>query len=250
MVGVEGAVVVVVGEGLLVGPCGPWPLWSAGVSAGPDGLEETVTAGVVDDRAGETCADEVVNEAVGVLTTTGGVIAVLSATVVPASPRLVVEADASRLTNAARTLDATISVATFENRCLVVPNTKCRSVPLLMLSKFAEQNHATTYTFSTTTQFKSHRPIPWRNTLITWSRTAKRSTIVAGKERNRARRTTRNILLFRWTDTPPRRRQRCFRGRNARGASPADRARVLGSRWPRPDRPGVARRSERPIPGP
>jgi hypothetical protein len=57
------------------------------------------------------------------------------------------------LTSAAKTLDATISVATFANRCLVVPNTKCRRVPLLMRSKFAEQNHATTYTISTTTQF-------------------------------------------------------------------------------------------------
>jgi hypothetical protein len=151
-VALGGGVVVVVGEGLLFDPLEPGFLWFDEAKVEPDGFELnafacTLEVGVDDPLpAGD--------ETNGVKLWFEVVIAVFTAIAVPTLPRLVVEADASMLTNAAKTLDATISVNTLETRCVVVPTMKCFSVPLLMYSKFAEQNHVATYALSTTTQIR------------------------------------------------------------------------------------------------
>jgi len=94
-------------------------------------------------------------EEIGVEGTMAETVAVdVTADVVPAEPWFLMAADASMLTIAAKTLDATISVTTLEIRRLPFPNLDCRRVPLLMKSKFAEQNHAATNSTSTTTQFE------------------------------------------------------------------------------------------------
>jgi len=98
-------------------------------------------------------------EEIGVEGTMAETVAVdVTADVVPAEPWFLMAADASMLTIAAKTLDATISVTTLEIRRLPFPNLNCRRVPLLMNSKFAEQNHAATNSTSTTTQFRREQP--------------------------------------------------------------------------------------------
>jgi hypothetical protein len=151
---VEGATVVVVdGDDVVVVVVVDAGLWRLDdLDPDRDEVPREVLCAELVVEPGVRCppCDETVR--VGIIAETVAVDVI--ATVVPGEPWFLMAADASMLTIAAKTLDATISVTTLEIRRLPLPNMNCRRVPLLMKSKFAEQNHTTTNSTSTTTQFR------------------------------------------------------------------------------------------------
>jgi len=154
VIGVDAVVVVVEGDVVVVVDAEFWVLDP--VDPGDDEFPENGFRPEFVDEPKVRCWPCEETGVVGTMAET--VVVDVTADVVPAEPWFLMAADASMLTIAAKTLDATISVTTLEIRRLPFPNLNCRRVPLLMNSKFAEQNHTATNSTSTTTQFRREQP--------------------------------------------------------------------------------------------